>query len=145
MKISNKTRYGIQFMLNLSIHYGEGYINIKDIALKENISVKFLENIVSVIKPSELIKVKRGASGGYKLAKPPSDIRLNEIVEILEGELLPYEHEDKSSPQGSDIAYVTHKFLDDIKVQLTQFLSSLTMADLVKNYHNKQNNFMFYI
>ena len=135
----------MQFMLNLAVNYGDDYVNIKDIAQKEGISVKFLENIVSIIKPSELIIVKRGASGGYKLSKAPAQISLFDIIEILEGEIFPSEPIDKGRLQLSDIGFVTYKVFDDMKQNLTVFLKTRTLQDLVKEFHNKQNNFMFYI
>lgn len=145
MKISNKTRYGIQFMLSLAIKYGEGYINIKDIAHKENISIKFLENIVSIIKPSDLIKVKRGAAGGYQLTRSPKDIKLVDIIELLEGEIMPVEIEEKSASNTTEITLVTHDFLKDLRNHFNEYLSSITLAQLVKQYQDKHGGVMYYI
>jgi len=132
-------------MLNLAINYGNDFINIKDIAHKEKISVKFLENIVSIIKPSDLIIVKRGASGGYKLSKTPSEIKLYEIIELLEGEILPLDPVENKTEKLSDIHFVTIRTLIKLKTNVTSFLSSVSLADLVKEYQNHQGNFMFYI
>ena len=145
MKISNKTKYGIQFMLNLAVSYGDEYTNIKDIAQKENISVKFLENIVSIIKPSELIKVKRGASGGYRLSKSPLEISLLEIIELLEGEVFQNENMNENTGHITDICFITNNFLERFQKNASDFLQNITLAELVKEFHNKQNNYMFYI
>ena len=145
MKISNKTKYGIQFMLSLAIEYGDSYINIKDIAQKENISIKFLENIVSIIKPSELIHVKRGAMGGYRLSKAPTEITLREIVELLEGEILEKDITVSNENNLTGVGYVTNRFLNEFRESVIGFFTNTTLSDLIKQYNQKQNNFMFYI
>ena len=85
MKISTKIRYGTRAMLELASHYGEGPIELKEIAKKENISLKYLEQVIIPLRSAGVVKSVRGSKGGYSLAKPPSRINLNDLVEILEG------------------------------------------------------------
>jgi len=85
MKISTRIRYGTRAMLELASHYGEGPIELKQIAKRENISLKYLEQVIVPLRTAGLIKSVRGSKGGYLLAKPPSEICLNDLVEILEG------------------------------------------------------------
>lgn len=143
MKISNKTKYGFQFMLSLAVDYGNKYLNIRDIAQKEDIPIKFLENIVSIIKPAEIVQVKRGANGGYRLAKSPDKINLLQIFEILEGQVLPSEKNPKEIK--SEIDDIVDSVWKDMHFMLVSYLTENTLADLVKKYIDKQKNLMFYI
>jgi Rrf2 family protein len=85
MKLSTKIRYGSRAMVELASHYGEGAIELKEIATKENISPKYLEQVIIPLRTAGLVKSVRGSKGGYSLAKPPSDISLKDVIEVLEG------------------------------------------------------------
>jgi Rrf2 family transcriptional regulator, cysteine metabolism repressor len=87
MKISTKIRYGTRAMLELACRYGEGPVELKEIAKKENISAKYLEQVIIPLRTGGLVKSIRGSKGGYSLAKPPSEVSLNDVIEILEGPL----------------------------------------------------------
>ncbi len=89
MKFSTKTRYALRFMINLGCNSKSGNIQLNDIAKTENISVKYLSQIVLPLKSSGLITSERGARGGYRLAKQPSCISIRTIVELFEGSLYP--------------------------------------------------------
>jgi Rrf2 family protein len=84
VKISTKTRYGTRFMLDLARRYGEGFVQLREIAERQQISVKYLEQIVIPLKRAQYIKAIRGAKGGYRLARPPHQITMGEIVGLLE-------------------------------------------------------------
>src|SRR5512139_1822464 len=85
MKISTKVRYGVRAMLELASHYGKGPIDLKAIAKKEDISLKYLEQVVIPLRTAGLVKSVRGSKGGYSLAKSPSEISLKDVIEVLEG------------------------------------------------------------
>src|SRR3972149_3241655 len=87
MKISTKIRYGTRAILELATRYGEGPIELKEIARKEEISLKYLEQVIVPLRTAGLVKAVRGSKGGYSLAKPPSAICLNDLVEILNGQV----------------------------------------------------------
>src|SRR4030042_2576186 len=87
MKISTKIRYGTRAMLELASRYGEGPVELKEIAKKESISVKYLEQVIIPLRTGGLVKSTRGSKGGYSLAKPPSEVSLKDVFEILEGPL----------------------------------------------------------
>ncbi|OPY06115.1 MAG: HTH-type transcriptional regulator CymR [Syntrophaceae bacterium PtaU1.Bin231] len=88
MKISAKARYGVRLMMVLARNYGSGPIFLKDIAKKEEISEKYLGQIVIPLRGAGLVLSSRGAHGGYMLAREPSEINLKQIVDILEGDCL---------------------------------------------------------
>ena len=71
MKISTKGRYALRMMVDLAIHQGTGYVALKDIAERQNISKKYLEQIVPLLNKAEMLKTNRGYQGGYALSKPP--------------------------------------------------------------------------
>ena len=84
VKISTKTRYGTRFMLELARRYGDGFVQLRDIAQHQQISLKYLEQIVIPLKRAQYIMAIRGAKGGYRLARPPHEITMGEIVGLLE-------------------------------------------------------------
>jgi Rrf2 family protein len=85
MKISTRTRYGLRLMLNLALKYGEKAVFLKDIAKEENISLKYLSQIIIPIKGAGLVNATRGVHGGYSLARKPDSITVGEIFGLLEG------------------------------------------------------------
>ena len=89
LTISTRARYGTRLMLELAINYNQGPVILKKIAQLEEISEKYLGTLVLPLKGIGLITSVRGAHGGYMLAKDPSEITIQEIVEVLEGHLCP--------------------------------------------------------
>lgn len=85
MKLSTRSRYGTRMMLDLAKHSNEGPVQIGDIAGREDISVKYLEQLIIPLKKAGLIESVRGPKGGHMLARPPEDITVGEIVRVLEG------------------------------------------------------------
>lgn len=89
MKISTKGRYSLRMMLDLAQHYGEGYVALKDISERQDISKKYLEQIIPFLNRSGLLLTNRGHMGGYQLAKAPSEISVYDILTSAEGNLMP--------------------------------------------------------
>ena len=89
MKISTKGRYALRMLLDLAEHRQNGYITLKDIAQRQNISKKYLEQIVPVLNKSNILMTNRGYQGGYRLAKAPEKCTVGEILRLTEGSLAP--------------------------------------------------------
>lgn len=89
MKISTKGRYAIRMLLDLAQHNGDDFVALKDIAERQNISKKYLEQIVPILNRSDILTTNRGYKGGYKLAKPASQYRIGDILRLTEGSLAP--------------------------------------------------------
>ena len=87
MKISTRSRYGTRMILDLAKRFNEGPVRIGDIAEREGISVKYLEQLIIPLKKGNFIKSVRGPKGGHMLSRPPEDITLGEVVRALEGEM----------------------------------------------------------
>ena len=85
MRLSTRSRYGTRMMLDLAQHYDEGPVRIGGIAQRQDISVKYLEQLIIPLKKGNFIKSVRGPKGGHMLARPPEEIRVGEIVRVLEG------------------------------------------------------------
>ena len=89
MKISTKGRYALRLMLDLALHEQSGYVPIKVIAERQDISDKYLEQIISILARAGFVKSVRGAGGGYKLAKSPEEYTVGMILRLTEGSLAP--------------------------------------------------------
>src|SRR5437868_6065246 len=89
MKISQKGLYALQAMMMLARHHNQGAIKIREIAYEEVLPEKFLELILLELKNARMVESVRGAKGGYRLRRPPSEIRLSEIIRLIDGPLAP--------------------------------------------------------
>ena len=87
MRISTRGRYGTRLMVDLAQHFTDGPIPLVEIAKRQDLSAKYLEQLIILLKGAGLIRSARGRRGGYMLAKKPEDISVGEIVETLEGRL----------------------------------------------------------
>ena len=90
MKISQKGLYALQALMMLGRHYQQGAIKIRDIAYEESLPEKFLELILLELKNARIVESARGAKGGYQLRRAPSEIRLSEIIRLIDGPLAPF-------------------------------------------------------
>ena len=89
MKISTKGRYALRLLLDLAEHKNDGYIALKDIANRQNVSKKYLEQIIPILNRSDILSANRGYQGGYKLAKEPDQYKIGEILKLTEGSIAP--------------------------------------------------------
>ena len=89
MKISTKGRYALRMMLDLAEHREQGFVSLKEIAARQDISKKYLEQIVAVLNRPDFLKTNRGYQGGYRLAKTPDQYTVGDILRLTEGGLAP--------------------------------------------------------
>ena len=87
MKLSTRGRYGTRLMVDLAQHYADGPVSLAEIAKRQDLSAKYLEQLIILLKGAGLIRSVRGRRGGYMLARRPEEINVGEIVETLEGKL----------------------------------------------------------
>lgn len=133
MRLSTRARYGTRLMLELALNFNKGTIFLKDIAEKEEISEKYLSHLVIPLKSSGLISSSRGAHGGYKLAKSPSQITLKEIVQTLEGGISCVECVKNPSICSRVSKCVTRGIWEKLDEKISDELSSITLEDLVNS------------
>ena len=138
MKLSTKIRYGTRAMLELAVQYGKGPIELKEISKRENISLKYLEQLITPLRSAGLVKSVRGSKGGYSLAKSPSEIRLGDLVEILDGPI--HLTECLSDPEGCPRSpfCVTREIWEDVSNSVSQILHSMTLEEMVNRRKEKE-------
>jgi Rrf2 family protein len=140
MKLSTKGRYGTRAMVELALHYGQGNVLLKDIAKRQGISNKYLEHLLVSLKVAGLIKSIRGAHGGYILAKPPAQIKLNQVIKVLEGSIAPVECVDDPKTCPRTEACVTRDVWRKIKRATDEILESVSLKDLVEQEKKKEQS-----
>ena len=138
MKLSSRSRYGFRAILELAIEYGKGPLQIKTIAKREDISNKYLEQLIAMLKSTGLVVSLRGPKGGYILAKHPSEIKLSKIFTTLEGPLIAVECLDHPEfcPRCSDC--VTRHIWSKMQRTMQELLDSMTLQDLVDMAQGKK-------
>ncbi len=132
MKISTKGRYALRMLLDLAIHSSDEYIALKDIAERQQISKKYLEQIVPLLNKSGLLKTNRGYQGGYMLLKEPKDYTVGEILRVTEGSLAPVaclEHDVNDCPRADSC--MTLYVWEGLYKTVNDYLDSITLQDIL--------------
>ena len=127
-------------MLELASRYGEGPIELKEIAKKESISLKYLEQVINPLRTDGLVKAIRGAKGGYSLARPPSEICLHDIIEILEGPLNLVDCLADPKACQKVASCVTREIWKEVSDAVSQVFHSVTLEDMVNRRKEKEKN-----
>jgi Rrf2 family cysteine metabolism transcriptional repressor len=141
MKLSTRSRYGLRLMIALAMSYGGGPRLLKEIADTEELSEKYLGQLVIPLKSAGFISAVRGAKGGYELARDPEDISPLEIVNVLEGDLFTREEHTPASPGTLRSA---SELWEKLRRAMTEVLSSMTLGDLARNAGKKNNDSLMY-
>ena len=131
MKLSTRSRYGTRLMLDMAQHYGQGPIQLGEIARRQNISLKYLEQIIRPLKKAGYVKSFRGARGGHMLNGSPADITVGEIVSLLEGgKSLVICDQDPQSCDRVSICLTRHLWRETAR-SVFERLSTISFADLL--------------
>ena len=141
MKISTKGRYALRMLVDLAEHRDEGYIALKDIAERQNISKKYLEQIVLLFTKTDVLKTSRGYQGGYMLAKHPSECTVGEILRITEGSLavVPCVEQDPIECRRSAECPVLDVWRGLYRV-INEYLDSVTLQDILDQQRERAVN-----
>ena len=138
MKLSTKGRYGTRALLELALHYREGPIPLKDIARSQQISLQYLEHIVTPLVTAGIMRSTPGARGGVWLARSPQEIKLSEVIGLLEGSIAPVECvNDPKYCSRSDFC-VTRDIWSELRKVMNGVLESTTLQDLVDRQKRKE-------
>ncbi len=132
MKISTKGRYALRMLLDLAEHQGDGYVALKDIAKRQEVSKKYLEQIVPVFNKSDVLRTSRGFQGGYRLAKSPDKYTVGEILRLTEGSLAPVaclEHEPLECERSAECA--TLPVWQGLYQVINEYLDGITLQDIL--------------
>ncbi len=134
MMISTRGRYALRVMLDLSHHMDEGYVSLKKISEREDISVKYLEAIVAVLNKAGLVESCRGKEGGYRLVKKPEEYTVGSIVKLTEGSVSPVsclECGNGSISCGRSTHCQTLPMWEKLEKIVEDYLESVTLKDLL--------------
>ena len=125
-------------MLELALLYGEGPVLLKDVASRQDIPTSYLENLMGALRAAGLIATVRGMHGGYYLAKPPSEIRLGQIIAALEGSVAPVDCVDDPKHCRRAESCVARDIWSEVKQAIEGVLESTTLEELVRRHREKQ-------
>jgi len=137
MKLSTRGRYGLRALLDLALHQGAGLVRLKDIAGRQDISLHYLERLIAPLIAAGLVKSTRGARGGVLLFKPPSEIKLSEVVQLLEGSIAPVDCVNDSRVCHRSASCVTRDIWREMMEAMVQVLDATTLQDLVDRQRKK--------
>jgi len=137
MQLTTKARYIIRALIDMAIHSAEGPALVKDIAERQGMSARYLEQLLLAPKAAGMIRSTRGAHGGFTLARSPERITLREIIQIMEGSISPTECADEPGICPSSSSCVTHDIWVKIKQATDEILESTTLQNLVDRQNEK--------
>lgn len=140
MKLSTRARYGIRALLDIAQHSDKSPVPLKDIARREEVSRDYLERMLLSLKAAGLIRSIRGNRGGFILAKPPSQIKLDEIVQTLEGGITLVECVDKPKFCSWADFCTTRDLWKEMTNAMSQVLRSKTLEDLMEMQRKKEQS-----
>lgn len=139
MKISTRGRYALRLMLDIALTGGEAPVSLRDVAQRQDISDKYLEQIITPLSRAGLVRSVRGAGGGYLLTKTPEEYTVGEILRVLEGPLVPVSCAQDKLCCGRAEQCVTQEVWEEIASAVSGVVDHITLADLVRRYDEKIN------
>lgn len=137
MKISTKGRYALRLMLDLAINHTGSYIPLKTVAQRQEISDKYLEQIIHQLSKAGFVQSARGAQGGYRLARAPKDYTIGEILRTVEGSLAPVSCLDCSTPCDKIDSCITISLYKKIQDAIDGVVDNTTLEDMISEYRAK--------
>jgi len=146
MKISTKGRYGTRALLDLALHHDDEPVALKDIAERQQFSLSYLEHLVAPLITGGLIHSVKGPKGGIALNKNPREIKLSEIIQLLEGSIAPVECVDRPALCQRSKFCATRDVWDEVKQAMNSVLETTTLQMLVDRQSKKApKDAMYYI
>ena len=141
MKISTKGRYALRMLIDLAEHDNDGFIALKDIAERQSVSKKYLEQIVPILNKSNILKTNRGFQGGYKLAQAPNKYTIGMILRLTEGSLAPVACLDQTPNQCErSRECVTLPIWQGLNKAINDYLDNITLQDVLDQQRELYSN-----
>lgn len=131
VKISTKGNYALRMLLDLAEHREDGYIPLKDVAERQGISKNYLEQIMTLLKKTDILKTTRGFQGGYKLAKQPAAYTVGDVIRITEGSISPVSCVDDAEECDRSESCLTLSVWRGLEQVITDYLDSITLQDIL--------------
>ena len=138
MKLNTKGRYAVMAMADIALNESIGPISLKEISIRQNISLPYLEQIFIKLKNKKLVRSSRGATGGYILGKPASEIKLSNIIFAVDEEvkMLNCKKTSKKGCTNKTTKCITHNLWDQLDQHINGFFENIKLQDLVKQNSN---------
>ena len=141
MKLSTRTRYGFRAIMELVENYGHGPLQLNVIAKREDISLKYLEQLMAILKSAGFVRSVRGAKGGYILAKAPNQIKLSDIFNALEGPMMTVECVGDKSRCSRVVDCVTRELWIQVQDAIEKVLKSMTLQELADKAQKSKTSY----
>lgn len=138
MKLSTRTRYGIRAILELAQNEGSGPLQVKTIAQHQDISVKYLEQLMTMLRSTGFVRSIRGSKGGYMLAKAPDQIKLSDVFDCLEGHVTTVECVEDKNYCARAADCIARQVWAQVQDAIKNVLQSITVQDLVDRAKDKK-------
>ena len=123
--------------MELALHWGEGPVLVKDIARRQHIPLPYLQQLIGPLTKKSIIKTSRGPRGGISLLKPPNEVRLSEVVQLLDGSIARVKCVDNPKICSFSGLCVTHDIWDEVKKATSKVLESVTLQELAWRWRQK--------
>ena len=135
MKINSRSRYAVMALADIASFNMQNPVSLRDISLRQNISLVYLEQIFSKLKKNNIVKSIRGANGGYVLTKTPEQIKLSNIFSAVDEKVktLQCKRESKKGCNGKLTKCITHYLWDDLEIYINDFFDKKNLGDFLKN------------
>ena len=135
MKINSKSRYAVMALADIANFNRQNPVSLRDISLRQNISLVYLEQIFSKLRKNNIVKSIRGTKGGYVLTKDPEQIKLSNIFSAIDEKVktLQCKRESKKGCNGKLTKCITHNLWDDLEMHINDFFDKKNLGDLLKN------------
>ena len=140
MKLSTKTRFATRALLDLAVTSKGKPVQIRTIAKRQNLSIRYLENIFTVLRAGGILLSTKGRGGGFSLAKDPLKITILDIVELVDGKISLVHCIDSPTSCDRSLNCVPRDVWKNLNSNLKKTLSATTLNDLIKNHKNKVKN-----
>ena len=137
MKLSKKMRYGSRAMVLLAMVYPAGSVSVGQVARRQRLSAKYLEQIMAALKAAGLVTSTQGVHGGYSLTRPPESIDMGEVFNVLEGSMAPVDCVDSSGTCPMEAVCPTRDTWVEIEEAIGKVLKNTTLQDLVERMKSK--------
>mgnify|MGYP006172720561 CR=1 FL=1 len=133
MKLTSKGRYAVMALADLAKFNSQNPVSLRDISLRQGISIYFLEQLFLKLRKNNLVQSVRGPSGGYILTKPPEEIKLLSIINAVDEkiETLKCRKESKRGCNHKSIKCITHNLWDDLEIHINKFFENNTLNDIL--------------
>jgi len=139
MKLSTKSRYAVMALADIAKFKNNGPISLRDISIRQGISLVYLEQLFLKLKKNEIVKSIRGKKGGYTLNKTPDEIKISDILSAVEEKVktIGCQKHSKKGCNGKSAKCITHNLWDELETHINVFFQEKKLGDLINKTENR--------